>query len=98
MSLLKGKISNILKAKQRLRHYYSNTIDIDTAKITSNALDEEFMSKAIQIVEENIDDENFTADDLAEKLCDEPFFLVPQDELDIRGTAGGANPIPSYPF
>ena len=41
MSLLKGKISNILKAKQRLRHYYSNTIDIDTAKITSNALDEE---------------------------------------------------------
>lgn len=68
MNLLKGKISNILKAKQRLRHYYSNTIDIDTAKITSNALDEEFMSKAIQTVEENIDDEDFTADDLAEKL------------------------------
>ena len=36
--------------------------------MTSNALDEEFMTKAIQIVEENIDDENFTADDLAEKL------------------------------
>ncbi len=68
MNLLKGKISNILKAKQRLRYYYSNTIDIDTAKITSNALDEEFMSKAIQIVENNIDDEGFTADDLAEKL------------------------------
>ena len=68
MSLLKGKIANILKSKQRLRYYYSNTIDIDTAKMTSNALDEEFMSKAIQIVEENIDDESFTADDLAEKL------------------------------
>ncbi len=68
MNLLKGKIANILKAKQRLRYYYSNTIDIDTAKMTSNTLDEEFMSKAIQIVEENIDDENFTADDLAEKL------------------------------
>lgn len=68
MNLLKGKINNILKAKQRLRQYYSNTIDIDTAKMTSNALDEEFMSKAIQIVEDNISDENFTADDLAEKL------------------------------
>ncbi len=68
INLLKGKISNILKTKQRLRYYYSNTIDIDTAKMTSNALDEEFMTKAIQIVEENIDDENFTADDLAEKL------------------------------
>lgn len=69
MNLLKGKINNILKAKQRLRCYYSNTIDIDTAKMTSNNLDEEFMSKAIQIVEENIDEEDFTADDLAEKLC-----------------------------
>ena len=69
MNLLKGKINNILKAKQRLRYYYSNTIDIDTAKITSNALDEEFMSKAIQIVEDNIDNESFTADDLAEQLC-----------------------------
>lgn len=68
MNLLKGKINNILKAKQRLRCYYSNTIDIDTAKMTSNALDEEFMSKAILVVEENIDDEDFTADDLAEKL------------------------------
>lgn len=68
INLLKGKINNILKAKQRLRHYYSDTIDIDTAKMTSNALDEEFMTKAILIVEENINDENFTADDLAEKL------------------------------
>lgn len=68
MGLLKGKIINILKSKQRLKLHYSNTIDIDTAKMTSNALDEEFMTKAIQIVEENIDDESFTADDLADKL------------------------------
>ena len=54
MNLLKGKIRNILKSKQRLRYYYSNTIDIDTAKMTSNTLDEEFMSKAIQIVEDSI--------------------------------------------
>ena len=68
MSLLKGKIKNILKAKQRLRYYYSNTIDIDAAKMTSNTLDEEFMTKAIKIVEESIDNEDFTADDLADKL------------------------------
>lgn len=68
MSILKGKINNILKAKQRLRYYYSNTIDIDVAKMTSNSLDEEFITKAIQAVEDNIDDEGFTADDLADKL------------------------------
>lgn len=68
MYLLKGKINNILKARQRLRYYYSSTIDIDAAKMTSNKLDEEFITKAIQTVEENISDEDFTADDLAEKL------------------------------
>lgn len=68
MHLLKGKINNILKARQRLRYYYSSTIDIDAAKMTSNKLDEEFITKAIQTVEENISDEDFTADDLAEKL------------------------------
>lgn len=67
--LLKGKIANLLKARQRLKHYYSNTIDIDTAKMTSNNLDEEFMSKAIQVVEENISNEDFTSDELASKLC-----------------------------
>ena len=69
IQLLKGKIANQLKARQRLKHYYSNTIDIDTAKMTSNNLDEEFMSKAIQVVEENIGNEGFTSDELAGKLC-----------------------------
>lgn len=68
INLLKGKIYNILKARQRLRYNYSSTIDIDAAKMTSNKLDEEFITKAIQIVEENISNEDFTADDLAEKL------------------------------
>lgn len=39
LSLLKGKINNILKAKERFRQYYSNTTNIDTAKMTSNTLD-----------------------------------------------------------
>lgn len=67
--LLNGKIANLLKARQRLKHYYSNTIDIDTAKMTSNTLDEEFMNRAIQVVEENISNEDFTSEDLASKLC-----------------------------
>lgn len=58
LSLLKGKINNILKAKERFRQYYSNTTNIDTAKMTSNTLDREFLSKVIQIIEENISDEN----------------------------------------
>ena len=67
-SLLKGKINNILKAKERFRQYYSSTINIDTAKMTSNAMDNEFLSKVIQIIEDNISDEKFSTEDLANKL------------------------------
>ncbi|MEG1585864.1 MAG: hybrid sensor histidine kinase/response regulator transcription factor, partial [Bacteroidales bacterium] len=68
ISLLNGKIRNILKAKERLIHHYCNTINIDTAKMTSNVLDEEFIRKAMKIINENLDNENFTADELAQKL------------------------------
>ena len=37
--------------------------------MTSNNLDEEFMSKAIQVVEENISNEDFTSDEFASQLC-----------------------------
>ena len=67
-SLLKGKINNILKARERFRQYYSSTINIDTAKMTSNAMDNEFLSKVIQIIEDNISDEKFSTEDLANKL------------------------------
>lgn len=43
-------------------------IDIDTAKMTSNAMDNEFLSKVIQIIEDNISDEKFSTEDLANKL------------------------------
>lgn len=69
MSLLQGKIANILRGRQRLRHFYSDTIDIDTAKMTSNPLDEEFMTKAIKVVEKNIDNGDFSIGELAEELC-----------------------------
>ncbi len=52
--------------------------------MTSNNLDEEFMSKAIQVVEENISNEDFTSDELASQALYEPFITVSQDEIHIR--------------
>ena len=67
-ALLKGKIDNILKTRERFRQYYNQSIDIDTAKMTSNDLDKEFLAKAIQLIEENLENDKFSADDLAEAL------------------------------
>lgn len=69
MALLKGKISNILKSKERIIHFYQNNINVDTAQITSNSVDNDFLKHTIQIIEENINNDDFSTDDLASQLC-----------------------------
>lgn len=69
MVLLKGKINNILKSKERIIHFYQNNIDIDTAQVASNSADNEFLKKTIQIIEENTENKDFSTEDLASALC-----------------------------
>lgn len=69
LSLLGAKIVNLLKSKYRLQHYYSNSMEVEPDKITSNSMDGEFLKKAIRIVEENIDNEEFSSNDFSRALC-----------------------------
>lgn len=69
MTLLKGKINNILKSKERIIHFYQNNVNIDTVQMTSNSADNDFLKKTILIIEENISKDNFSTDDLASQLC-----------------------------
>ncbi|GHV00496.1 hybrid sensor histidine kinase/response regulator [Bacteroidia bacterium] len=70
LPILQAKIGNLLKIRYRLRHHYSRSIaEVDPDKITSNAVDGEFLRKAIKVVEENIGNEEFSSDDFARELC-----------------------------
>lgn len=69
MSLLNAKVMNLLKSKYRLQHYYSNSMEVEPDKITSNTMDGEFLKKAVQIVEQNIGNEEFSSNDFAKALC-----------------------------
>lgn len=69
ISLLQAKVNNLLKSRYRMRHHYSNSAEIDPEKITSNAIDGEFLKRAIRAVEENMDNENFSSNDFAQALC-----------------------------
>lgn len=69
LSLLSAKIVNLLKLKYRLQHYYSNSMEVEPDKITSNSMDGEFLKKAIRIVEENIDNDEFSSNDFSRALC-----------------------------
>ena len=57
ISLLAANVQNLLKARYRMRHYYSDDAEIDPDKITSTRWTGEFLKKAIRIVEENMDNE-----------------------------------------
>lgn len=69
ISLLSAKVQNLLKARYRMRHHYSDDTEIDPDKITSNSMDGEFLKKAIRIVEENMDNEEFSSNDFSKALC-----------------------------
>lgn len=69
LSLLNAKVVNMLKSKYRLQHHYSNSMEVEPDKITSNSMDGEFLKKAIRIVEENIDNEEFSSNDFSRALC-----------------------------
>lgn len=69
VSLLAANVQNLLKARYRMRHYYSDDAEIDPDKITSNSMDGEFLKKAIRIVEENMDNEEFSSNDFSKALC-----------------------------
>lgn len=69
ISILKAKVANLLKAKYRHRHHYINTAEVEPEKITSNAMDGDFIKRAIEIVEQNMDNEEFTSHDFSRELC-----------------------------
>lgn len=69
IELLQATISNTIKTRERMKHKYSSEKDIDPNAITVNSLDGEFLEKAIQVVNENIDNEKFTSSVFAEKMC-----------------------------
>lgn len=69
ISLLSAKVQNLLKARYRMRHHFSEEAEIDPDKIASNSMDGEFLKKAIRIVEENLDNEEFSSNDFSKALC-----------------------------
>lgn len=69
INLLQAKVQNLLKSRYRLRHHYSASAEIEPEKITSNAIDGEFLRRAIEVVEQNLDNEEFSSNDFAQALC-----------------------------
>lgn len=60
LPVLDAKVQNILRSRRRLKEYYSSATEIVPENIALNTLDEEFLRKAIAIVEESLSDPDFS--------------------------------------
>lgn len=69
ISILKTKVSNMLKYKARLQEYYSNSMDIEPDKIAFNKMDEEFLEKAKAIVLENLSNSEFSVHEFSQQMA-----------------------------
>lgn len=61
-SVLSMKIQNMLKSRRRMQEHYSKSLEVEPEKITFNKMDEELLKKAMEIVYNNLDNSEFSAD------------------------------------
>ncbi len=65
VNILLSRIKNILQTRENLRKLYARNIIVQPKEITVNNTDELFLEKVLKIVEENIDNPDFTVVNLA---------------------------------
>lgn len=65
MPVLIAKIQNMLRTLHHIHDKATNSMDISPEKISFNTMDEEFLTKAIEIVKSHIDDTNFSTTEFA---------------------------------
>lgn len=68
LEVLKAKLNTILKTREALRSKYSAKYTVNVSEITVTSLDENFLKKAITLIEERITDAELNVDTFIENL------------------------------
>lgn len=70
MDELLAKVRNQIRTRDSIiMHYSQNTATIEPSKVAQNPLDEEFLNKAVKVMNEHLDDSQFTTDEFARHMC-----------------------------
>jgi len=68
ISLLEAKIVAVLRLRQNIKDYYATSKKVEPEKIAGNPLDQEFLTKAIKIIEDNLNEYDFSVNKLSQEL------------------------------
>lgn len=66
--LLQARIRNILAFQESLKHRFQKEIEIDPTEIVTNPVDEEFISRALKVVEDNLSGSEFSVENLSKAM------------------------------
>lgn len=67
IAVLTSKIQNMMRTRRHMLEKYAKSLEVEPEKITFNAMDEELLKRAVSIVEENIDNFEFSTDEFAQR-------------------------------
>lgn len=66
--MLELKIRNRIESRRKLRARFNNSLEIEPEKISETSVDQKFFKHAVETVEKNIEDENFSVEQLSREL------------------------------
>ncbi|HET7733897.1 MAG TPA: ATP-binding protein, partial [Paludibacter sp.] len=69
LSILLARINNLLISQKRMIQHYSQSIKVEPEKMSMNKMDEQLLQKALKIVEANLDNSEFSADDFSSEMA-----------------------------
>ncbi|MDR0541168.1 MAG: response regulator [Dysgonamonadaceae bacterium] len=69
LSVLHSRIGNLLKAKERVSRDFKKQLVFEVKDLDYTSMDEEFMNKAISIVQEHLADSDFDSEQLQNELA-----------------------------
>jgi len=68
VELLQVSVSNLIRSRQNLRKKFTREIALEPAEVTVTATDEDFLKKAMTVVEEHMEDTEFSVEILVKEL------------------------------
>ncbi|MCZ6672265.1 MAG: response regulator [Verrucomicrobia bacterium] len=69
IDILKARLDSLLESRRHLRERFSRQVVVQPKEVTVTSADEEFLEKAINIMEENMREESFGVEEFAVKIA-----------------------------
>ena len=68
LKVLHLKIVNLIESRRKLKRMFSNPDQLSPSEVTSNAVDEEFLARAYEVLEKNYAEPEFSASQFASEM------------------------------